>query len=229
MGSAWAKVRKSHGGSHGSHWPVRVLTIGTLVVVTGLLLQTASGPVRVHANGGDNSRTVLVEQIGLYDLTVISQPGRPKVGSLHLTFVLMDRELTEPVRDAAIAIAVTPPVDSGLGAVSYDVPQSRSNPDNYDITLPVEAVGNWGIDVSVEGALGRVETSLVLSVTAGESTIVTVVIVVLAFPLFLVALWISLRWRRSRQQKDALSIVNLKGAALRGEVCGIDQLSEIAW
>ena len=191
------------GGSHGLLRPEKALVIGTLVAVAGLLLQAASGPIPVHANGGSGSRTVLSEQTGPYYLIVIAEPGRPRVGSVHLTFVLMDRERTASIRDAAIAIEVTPPQDSGLETISYLVSQSQSNPDNYDVTLPVEAVGDWGIEVSVEGALGQAETSLVLSVTARDSAIFTILIVTLAFPTFLIVLWVWLRWRRSRQPTDA--------------------------
>ncbi|MFQ5874675.1 MAG: hypothetical protein ACE5JL_12890 [Dehalococcoidia bacterium] len=152
-----------------------------------------------HANGGPDFRTSLEQEIGPYYLRVTASPGEPAVGTVHLTFFLTDNQRTGPVTDANIQLFATPPSDGEGQPTSYVVGHSAVNPDNYDTNVSLDTPGEWGFVILIDSPLGQARTILTLNVREGGNDLLTVLIIVMSFPLFLIVLlgWYHLRrWKK---------------------------------
>ena len=172
---------------------------------------------QVLANGGTDTRTILEERAGGYDVVVTSTPGRPTAGLVHFTFSVLDAETGVVVSDAVLQLATIPPPESEVMEGTFPISRSDLNPDLYDVDVRLEAEGVWSMALSIDGPNGAAEADFLLEVRGPASRIFAILIVVLAFPVLLVLLEIWRRWDRRKRRARQIEGSDVLDSASSGE------------
>lgn len=192
-----------------------------LVLVAGLLFPT--GTVSAHGGGTPQLTNAAA---GPYRVYVWTRPEPVRVGEMHASIVVTlpfgsssengseesaQEGLTQAIRDADVTVRFVP-TDSSVSPMERQAtPQQDAAGYFYEVDTELPAHGDWRIEVSVAGELGRGTTDFLLAVrpanTLNWPLIGAVTTAVLGF-LFLFGM-------RSRMQKPAESGRNQRRTARR--------------
>ena len=138
-----------------------------------------------------NGRTVSILETkqGPYRIDVRVSPPSPRVGSLHVSIVLLTADGGEPVTDATVSVKAVGPLPESviLGPLAaYTEPPTYNW---YDLNIQLLQEGEWGFTVDI--ARGEEQTVLEFPLSVSYATVNWGVIIVLisAIPLLIAVGW----------------------------------------
>lgn len=152
------------------------LRLAAIVFAAGLLL---SRPMTAYGEGpGTGGRQIRLEDepAGPYLLRVVSSPTPPRVENLYLEVRVTEAASGREVTDATVWTRATlvdgqaPPLE--VEAIHAIAPI----PTEYASHLPVSRAGVWNVSITVDGAPGHGEVSLLIQILepSSVSTVISV-------------------------------------------------------
>ena len=171
----------------------------SLSVAAFAVLALALWPTLVHGNGAAVA-IVKNRQVGPYEIEVGILPGAPKVGNLHLSILVRDRDSGNSITDAQVQTAVVGPE----GATDYGPAlalNTRTTPQFYEVDIPLDAVGTWTLTLDLDGGLGRESVSLPIEVTEGSGFSLAF-IAALGIAFLALAVWLTGLVRKKGRRKQ---------------------------
>ena len=122
------------------------------LVLAGITVWLAVSAISAYANGAAAVELFRGEQ-GPYDVAVRTFDPKPPVGKLHLTVIVLEAANQRLVSGALVTLAGTGPEGSVAGPM--EAFNSLATPLYHDVSLPIEIVGEWQIEVMVDSELGE--------------------------------------------------------------------------
>ena len=160
--------------------------------IAGLALSALAFWITVDADLAEaNGQTVSILETtrGPYDIGVRVSPPSPRVGSLHLSIVLLTADTGEPVTDAAVSVsAVGPgPESIELGPLNTYITPPTFN--WYDLNIALAQEGEWRFKVDIARGEELTALEFPLSVTYARVNWGVIIVVISAIPLLIAAAW----------------------------------------
>ena len=159
------------------------------LLTAGLALPVLALWLAVTADFAEaNGRTVSILETtqGPYRIDVRVSPPSPRVGSLHMSIVLLTADGGEPVTDATVSVKAVGPLPESLVTLgplaAYTEPPTYNW---YDLNIQLLQEGEWGFTVDI--ARGEEQTVLEFPLSVSYATVNWGVIIVLisAIPLLI--------------------------------------------
>ena len=162
------------------------------ILIAGLALSSLAPwmtiePPVAEANG--QTVSILETSQGPYGIDVRISPPNPRVGSLHLSIVLVTADGGEPVTDAAVSVSAVGPLPESLelGPVATYITPPTFNWYDLNIALPHE--GEWAFTVDIARGEDLTVLEFPLSVSYARVNWGIVIVLVSAIPLLVAAAW----------------------------------------
>jgi hypothetical protein len=166
-----------------------------------LAIAVAMAPGSAHANGAAGR---LIRQVaGPYEIALGTIPGRPVVGSLHLTMTVADASSKTSILDADVTVTGRGPQKDAPDIGPLKAESFGGDPRFYDLTTSVDRVGMWTFTVRVISDLGEASADFAIEVREPNpiSSLFTWVTVILFVALAALGLLPYLRQRGRRRKQ----------------------------
>ncbi len=154
------------------------------LVLAGTMVWLAVSAISAYANGAA-AVEVFWGQQGPYEVTVRTFDSKPPVGKLHLTVIVLEAANQRLVSGALVTVDGTGPEGSVVGPV--EAINSLATPLYHDVSLPIEIIGEWQIQVMVDSELGKERLTFSLQMydaSVNWGAVVTMLVtVLLALPI----------------------------------------------
>jgi hypothetical protein len=140
--------------------------IKVAIVVGFLFMLNTEGAVA--AGPGQGGRRIRLDNApaGPYRLRVITSPTPPLVEQLYLEVRVTDADKGEPILNAYVMTVATPIDGSGQAVEAEATHEFAPISSDYAAHLKVNEVGQWEVEVLVQGDLGEGSASFTERVTS---------------------------------------------------------------
>ena len=142
------------------------------------------------ANG--RTTTILEAEQGPYKIEVRALPATPKVGDLHMAFVIWAANGNEMITNAAVTVTATGPGPESITVGPQQAFRVPTPPNWYDLNMPLAQPGIWRFLVDIvelpEG--GKVTRfDFPIDVQSAEVNLGVIAVMVSTIPAFMAIAW----------------------------------------
>ena len=175
---------------------LRLLAPVVVAWFLALLTLLAVWQTPVQANGV-NSVELFRGRQGMYEIVVVSSRPQASVDVVPLTIHVLEASGGQAVANASVEVLAIRPGGTATGPLN--AARASTVPVHYDVTIPVDVVGTWQIQVTVEGEAGPARVTFpveVRDVSVDWGTVGAVFVAVILVLPAVVATYRSLNGRR---------------------------------
>ena len=127
------------------------------------------GAVASVAEANGQTTSILETTQGPYQVDVRISPPNPRVGSLHMSIVLLTADSGEPVTDASVSVKAVGPLPDSVTLGPLDAYTTPPTYNWYDLNVALLQEGEWGFTVDI--AQGSRQTVLEFPLSVSYATV----------------------------------------------------------
>ena len=182
-----------------------------LVAVTlGTLIAWAANLTMVTAHGGS---IYLAKSINEYEIIMRASPPQPRVGTWHLSFAISHLDKPIGPSEANVVLETFPILENGTvskATASQTIFSAASTYDDqfHDANMEFQEIGRQMLIIKV---VDNSQTEMLLYQTAIDvkkpSTNQTIILFVVALPIIIVLLWVTIGWIRKKKPNHSAESV----------------------
>ncbi len=162
------------------------------IFIAGLAFPVLALWITIDASVAEaNGQTVSILETtqGAYQVDVRVSPPSPRVGSLHMSIVLLTADGGEPVTDASVSVTAVGPLPDSVMLGPLDAYTTPPTYNWYDLNVALLQEGEWGFIVDIAQGDQQTVLEFPLSVSYARVNWGVIIVLISAIPLLVAVAW----------------------------------------